>query len=474
MSVRLDAHWQLRRLMPGSDHRMSDLRIYLENVLLSLQQEVTPALTTERGRTSVKAITNIVARVICNLRGAEEAGGAVAALDTPEATFGGDAALASAARQATERLARTGAVSSLADLVRWEHDILSPLQSTCMDLIAGPSRHDTEGAAVQSDSGKQLEAYLQRRFGQSARVSSFHDLFGGRSKITSLARITDCPGVTGEFAIRRDATVNLTGGRSVIEEYPILQVLHEHGVRVPRPVLAEPDRSVLGTPFILVERLPGACGEIYRTPGSVALLKDVAALLARFHSVPLSAYAKAGAQLPLRRREDIATDIAGIERTWTEGGGPNSVAMSTAFDWLRRNLDRAFKGDPSLAHCDVRFHNILFEGNRVTGLLDWELARASYPAEDLGYIRPTVCRLMPWEDFMAAYASAGGPSVAEDQIDFYAIFCAARFAALSAAVKKIVVAGQSRDIQLTAVPVHDLYIWIFEISEHLLRVAKYS
>jgi len=343
-----------------------------------------------------------------------------------------------------------------------------------MDLIAGPSWHASEGAPVQPDSGRQLEAYLRRRFGQSARVTSFHDLFGGRSKITSLASIADCTGITGEFAIRRDATVNLTGGRSVIEEYPILQVLYEHGVRVPRPVVAEPDRSVLGTPFILVERLPGACGEIYRTPGSVALLKDVAALLARFHRVPLSAYATAGIQLRHRGREDLAADIAGIERTWTEAGGPSSISMPTAFDWLRRNLDRAFQGEPSLAHCDVRFHNILFDGNRVTGLLDWELARASYPAEDLGYIRPTVSRLMHWADFMAAYAAAGGPSVAEDQIDFYAIFCAARFAGLSAAVRKIVLAGQSRDIQLTAVPVHDIYVWIFEISEHLSRVAAYS
>jgi aminoglycoside phosphotransferase (APT) family kinase protein len=132
------------------------------------------------------------------------------------------------------------------------------------------------------------------------------------------------------------------------------------------------------------------------------------------------------------------------------------------------------QGERSLAHCDVRFHNILFDGDSVTGLLDRELARSSYPAEDLGYIRPTTCRVMPWADFMAAYSAAGGPKVEERQIDFYAVFCATRFAALSASVRKIILSRQSRDMQLTAVPIHDIYIWIHELGEHLLRVGSYS
>jgi aminoglycoside phosphotransferase (APT) family kinase protein len=304
-------------------------------------------------------------------------------------------------------------------------------------------------------------------------LTSFQDVFGGRSKLTSLLGIEGSAEICGEFAMRRDAAVNLTGGRSVVDEYPILQVLHAHGVRVPRPVLFEPDCAVLGSPFILVERLRGACGEIYRAPGSRALAAGVAQLLAKMHSVPLRAYAEAGIALAEPRREAVASDIAAIERMWT-GGGPASIAMPTAFKWLRANLERAFQGEPSLAHCDVRFHNILFDGDEVTGLLDWELARASYPAEDLGYIRPIVCQIMPWAEFMRAYAAAGGPRVAEDQIDFYAIFCAARFAALSVSVKKLILSRQSRDMQLTAVPLHDIYIWIHEISEHLLRVAGYS
>ena len=453
---------------------MSDLGIYLENILLALQQDVAPAVTADRARTSVKAISNVLARIIVNLRALDSNPNVDATLDAPEAAFGGREAHAAVALKAAERQTRDGSVASLRELVAWEIDILGPLQAASMDLIAGGMLTSPEEAPTVENPSIALEGYLRSRFGAAASVTAFHDVFGGRSKMTSLVSIAGCPGLNGRFAMRRDSTVNLTGGRSVVDEYPILQVLHARGVRVPMPALMEADPAVMGTPFILVERLNGACGEIYRTPDSIALLKDVAAMLAQFHSVPLSAYTEAGIRLPILQRDAIAADIGAFERMWAEGGGPTSIAMPTAFRWLHGNLDRAFQGERSLAHCDMRFHNILFEADAVTGLLDWELARASYPAEDLGYIRPIVCRVMPWVDFMAAYTTAGGPPVAEDQIDFYAIFCAARFAALSASVKKIILSGDTRDMQLTAVPVHDIYIWVHEIGEHLQRVGKYS
>jgi aminoglycoside phosphotransferase (APT) family kinase protein len=453
---------------------MSDLGIYLQNILLSLQQDVAPAVTTDRARTSVKAISHMLARMVSNLEIAELGGQGPATVEAPDACYGGAAALQAAAEEATRQLSRHGSVSALIGLVRWEHDVLGPLQRLTMDRIVGSSPGVQPALPTQSDTAARLEAYLQRHFGAGTRVTGFNDLFGGRSKVTSLARVSSADGREQDLAVRRDAAMNLTGGRSVIGEYPILKVLHAHGIKVPRPVLAESDSSVLGSPFILVERLPGACGEIYRTPESIALVKDVAVQLAKLHSVPLQAYAAAGVELAQRTPADLAADIDGIERMWKEGDGPTSVVMTTAFHWLRKNLHRAFQGQASLAHCDVRFHNILFEGASVTGLLDWELARASYPAEDLGYFRPTACAAMPWSEFKAAYAAGGGPAVPEDQIDFYAIFCAARFAALSASVKRLVLGGQSRDIQLTAVPVHDVYIWMYEISEHLLRVGAYS
>jgi aminoglycoside phosphotransferase (APT) family kinase protein len=453
---------------------MSDLAIYLQNILLSLQQDVAPAVTTDRARTSVKAISHMLARMVSNLEVGELRAQGPAVVEAPEACYGGGTALRAAADEATRRLSAHGTVSAVNDLVRWEHEVLGPLQQITMDRIAGSPQGMQPASPAHSDTAVRLEAYLQRPFGSGTRVTAFNDLFGGRSKVTSLAHVNGGDGTEQDLAVRRDAAMNLTGGRSVIGEYPILKVLHAHGVKVPRPVLAEPDPSVLGSPFILVERLPGGCGEIYRTPESIALLKDVAVQLAKLHSVPLQAYAAAGVELSPRTPADLAADIDGIERMWKEGDGPTSVVMPAAFHWLRKNLHRAFQGQVSLAHCDVRFHNILFEGASVTGLLDWELARASYPAEDLGYIRPIACDAMPWAEFMAAYAGGGGPMVPEDQIDFYAIFCAARFAALSASVKRLVLGGQSRDIQLTAVPVHDVYIWMYEISEHLLRVGAYS
>ena len=453
---------------------MADLKTYLQNVLLALQEDVAPAVTTDRARTSAKAISHVLARLIVNAEAAT-ASRLYVPLETPEAAFGGIEAHRAKVRAVSERLGPDGLVSNVLDDLRWERDLLGRAQANSMSLIAGSSgSHRPAATTLHAEAASQLQTHLRCRLGGSGRVTAFRDLFGGRSKITSLVTIGDFPGLNGQFALRRDAPANLTGGRSVLEEYPLLQVLHSHGVRVPQPMLVEADPAVLGSPFMIVERLPGSCGDIYRAPDSIALLQDVAALLAKLHSVPLSAFAATGLRLQARSRDGLAAQIDSIERAWRDGDAPTSIAMPTAFHWLRRNLDRALQGSPSLAHGDARFHNILFDGEAATGLLDWELSRAGYPAEDLGYLRPIASQVMPWEAFMAAYTAAGGRKVPQDQIDFYAILSAAYMASLSASVKKLVLEGRTRDIQLTAVPVHDIYTWIHEISEHLVRVGQYS
>jgi aminoglycoside phosphotransferase (APT) family kinase protein len=203
-------------------------------------------------------------------------------------------------------------------------------------------------------------------------------------------------------------------------------------------------------------------------------MKEVATALARLHSVPMGELARAGFAATPDTPDRLLSEIDNAEREWTSCGGPVSVSMAVAFDWLRKNIGRGFQGRPSLTHGDVRFHNILFDGDRLTAILDWELARISYPAADLGYIRPSICRVMPWQDFMQAYEMAGGPTVSQDQVDFYAIWSNLSMSKLSAQVKKLILDRRSDDIELTAVCLHDINVWTHELAEHLLRTTEYS
>ena len=59
-------------------------------------------------------------------------------------------------------------------------------------------------------------------------------------------------------------------------------------------------------------------------------------------------------------------------------------------------------------------------------MLDWELASQGHPAADLGYVKPFVCRMLPWPDFVHHYQQAGGWKVEPRELRFHTIYNAVR------------------------------------------------
>ncbi|MDY0108475.1 MAG: phosphotransferase [Candidatus Krumholzibacteria bacterium] len=73
--------------------------------------------------------------------------------------------------------------------------------------------------------------------------------------------------------------------------------------------------------------------------------------------------------------------------------------------------------DPSLAdvlpvHGDFHFENVLFDGGRVSGLIDFDNATVAPRAYDLGSAMAVICQEREHEDdFLAAYTDGGGGSL---------------------------------------------------------------
>src|SRR3546814_4198727 len=95
-----------------------------------------------------------------------------------------------------------------------------------------------------------------------------------------------------------------------------------------------------------------------------------------------------------------------------------SPALSQTRQWLWDNIPADDKG-PSLLHGDVGFHNILFDEDRITALLDWELTFLGHPAKDLAQLHNMVVAHLPWDRFMGWYRSAGGEAVAQRAILYF-------------------------------------------------------
>ncbi|MEM6908187.1 MAG: phosphotransferase [Pseudomonadota bacterium] len=206
-------------------------------------------------------------------------------------------------------------------------------------------------------------------------------------------------------------------------EAAIIRKANAAGVTAPRVVAElEPDDGI-GSGFVM-QALPGTSNpkEILEMDSPDALLKDAARDLASIHSL---------------RREDVPTDvpvmdyraaIADLRAQFEEAGGDRPI-IALGLKWMEDNCPDPV--EPVLVHGDYRMGNLLAEGSRLTGVLDWELAHFGDRHEDLAFGCMAVWRfdrydraalgLGSLEDYFAAYEAEAGVTVDRDRFRYWLI-----------------------------------------------------
>ena len=130
--------------------------------------------------------------------------------------------------------------------------------------------------------------------------------------------------------------------------------------------------------------------------------------------------------------------------------------LELAFHWLKRHLppppDRL-----ALVHGDYRTGNFLYDQTGITGILDWEMAHAGDPVEDLGWLvikswrwagDDRVGGLCPRDEFVQMYEAAGGVNVDPATLKFWEVFSNVKFAIIFITGTKSVVQGKTPDLLL--------------------------
>ena len=138
------------------------------------------------------------------------------------------------------------------------------------------------------------------------------------------------------------------------------------------------------TPAAMVQRrLPGRRLSEFDAP-SRQLRDDVVATLRAIHDIPATEGGFGNLTADLRG-EDLTLGTWFVDRVRAEAGttGPEIVARALGvLEAARPLLDAQPSG---LVHGDLQPTNLLVDGDRVTGVLDWEAAKAGPPALDLGW-----------------------------------------------------------------------------------------
>ncbi len=220
----------------------------------------------------------------------------------------------------------------------------------------------------------------------------------GQSNDTMLCEIW-ASGRQEHLVVRRQATgTPIFRNPDVLREARVLQGLASTPVPVPAVRWVEPDPSVLGAPFFVMERIAGQVplgkpsihteGWLPRLsrPERERLWASAMEVLVAVHAVEWERthrFLLDGAPSPL----SIVDRVAAL-RDWYEWStsGRRFPITDTAIDRLTSQAPRVDAGEPVLLWGDPRVGNMLFgDAGVVTAALDWETASVGPASQDLAH-----------------------------------------------------------------------------------------
>ena len=241
-----------------------------------------------------------------------------------------------------------------------------------------------------------LTAWLrEKRPGEDLVLSQLSSPKAGISNETFLVDATSRAGVQ-RLVVRIEPTDFL-----VFPEYDlgrqarVIQSLAGSGVPVPRVLWFEDDRSALGAPFYVMERIEGEVPSevppyhtfgmcVDATPARRARMwwSGVDALAA-VHAVDWKERGLAFLGVPGPGGDALDRQLAYYERYLDWVGGPPQPILRAALAWLRSR--RYTPRRVTLCWGDSRLPNLIFRDDAVAGVLDWEMAFLGDPEADLGW-----------------------------------------------------------------------------------------
>ncbi|TXL77210.1 phosphotransferase family protein [Vineibacter terrae] len=245
---------------------------------------------------------------------------------------------------------------------------------------------DATDAAV-SGMLPRLGAWSRQTYGAGAVVESVRSL-GGHSAVTIGFDVRVEGRIVQRLVLKAPPVgVNRKNNFDVLRQVPILRLLQQQGIPAPRAVHWSEDERHFGSPYLMMSRLEGASLPDLFGPQSGLGVADAAGLfaepvraLARLHAID----ARSG----LAGWNAVRLPPAEIDH-WVQ-----VLRKSSNADWIALGLDvrdRLHRTTPDdvpigIVHGDFYSNNWVFDGRRLSGIVDWEGASIGPSLLDLGWV----------------------------------------------------------------------------------------
>jgi aminoglycoside phosphotransferase (APT) family kinase protein len=261
------------------------------------------------------------------------------------------------------------------------------------------------------------------------------------------------------FVLRRDPTGGLLESDRDVE-FRIYQAMTTAGVPVPPVYWLETDGAALERPFFVMGYLAGQTnGAILMSPRDPGSLEEIArqkaSILAKIHRADWRSFGGEDflGKAPIPETAG-ANEVERWETIMRKDMLEPQPVLEMALRWLKRNTPVA--PGISVVHGDYRTGNFLFDDEKITGILDWEMVHLGDPLEDLGWLCIRAWRqgkelpggLVERERFFEMYEEAGGFAVNPRSVLFWEVLGNLKLAVIFITGAKALVEGTSSDLIL--------------------------
>jgi aminoglycoside phosphotransferase len=273
--------------------------------------------------------------------------------------------------------------------------------------------------AVEAETGATITAITPRGGGGASREGAELDLLwpDGRAQRAYMNYDVYRVGAGDDAAFLREAAVirALSGP------------LKAAGVRTAPFIAAIPDKRALLGEFVGGE---ANFNKLSSAQDRMEVARDFMAQLARLHRIDIAATPVEGMGPVLRPPAEVAKRLK-VLRDRNSGAAWDPL-IHLSLDWLEANMPED-KVDPVIVHGDAGPANFLFEGGKVTILLDWELTHYGDPMADLAMLclRMLFQPFVPLKEAFAAYEAAGGHKVDLARVRYWRLLFQTSFARTS-------------------------------------------
>jgi len=311
----------------------------------------------------------------------------------------------------------------------------------------------------------ELPALLEQWFAglglEAPQVGKLAQFASGFSWIT-YAFTLQSAGKTQELVLRIGPGNGLFAPYSAEPEFAALSAVAGSSVAAPRPHYWSDDSSILGGPFLIVDKARGSTpipwGEDdgLSDAARATLGAQFADTLGALHAIDWQNSLLSRSGKGLTTQNAALREVDRWEANYRRWALRPQPMLHKLIAWLRANPPVAPR--LSIIHGDYRLGNFLEEGGRITAILDWELVHLGDPHEDLAWTclpqyrggTPLMSKLVSREDLYARHEAQTGFAVDAASVDYYTLFSLLKLAVTHIAAAYAFERNGFRDMRMPA------------------------